>query len=103
MKGWLNKSVNIVDVTFLNQIGRDTSVHAQIIPINVSRNRKSFKWFDKKFINFFLELLEDLTTESEVLCHSTAFMITTQHDYSFRIVQLPTINLIFKNLLTFRE
>ena len=76
-------------------------MHAEVVSMHVCSDRKGFKTVDEKFINVFFKLLEDLSSKCEMLSHCSAFMVTTKHDATCRVVQLEGLTDIIG--LTFKE
>ena len=63
-------------------------MHAEVVSIDVSSNWKSFEAVDEEFVDRFIELLKHFSSESEVLRHGAAFVVTSEHDYTLWVVQL---------------
>lgn len=73
-------------------------MHAEVVSIDVSSNRKSFEAVDEEFVDRFIELLKDFSSEGEVFRHGAAFVVTSEHDDALWIVQLQNV-VRFKNHL----
>lgn len=81
-------SVDCVDVGLDVELGGDSSVHAEVVAIDISCDGEGFKAVDKEFVDSFVELLEDLISEGEVLGHGATFVVSPQHNDAFGVVQL---------------
>ena len=70
MKRWLNVSVDCIYVRFVLELWRDASMHAKVVAIYIRGYWHGFKCFDEFLINLLIfEFVQDLLSESEMLCH----------------------------------
>ena len=89
MEGWLNKSVDGVDVTFALKLWGDSSMHAQVVTVDIGGDGHGFERVDELFIDvLLLEFLEDFASEGKVLSHGSGLVVAAQHDHLFREVKL---------------
>jgi len=64
-------------------------MHAKIVAIDISSNGHGFKCVDKHFVDLFvLKLLENFLAEREMLSHGSAFVVASEHDNCFGVVEL---------------
>ena len=77
-------------------------MHTQVIAIYISSYRHGLERVDKLFVDFFfLELVENFSSECEMFSHSSALMVSTKHRYFFGEVQLDNELNKFRDDLTF--
>ena len=66
-------------------------MHAEIVSIDISSDWHGLETLNELLIDLLLfVLLEDLLSESEMLCHGAALVVTTQHDNGVGVVNLET-------------
>jgi len=83
-----NKSIDVVDVRFLVQVWRDSSMHAKVVSVYVSGDWQRIKRLNEKLVDLLFELLKDFQSKSKVFRHRTTFVIASDHDDALGIVQL---------------
>jgi len=87
VEGRLNKSIDGVNVTLALQLRGNSTMHAQIVTVDVGRDGHGLESVNEFLVDVLLsELLEDLTPEGEVLSHCSRFVVATQHNHCFREV-----------------
>jgi hypothetical protein len=92
MQRGLNKSIDVVDVRFLVQIWRDSTMHAKVVSIYVSSYWQGIKRLNEKLVDLLFELLKDFQPKSKVFRHRTTFVIASDHDDALGIVQLYEVS-----------
>ena len=97
LEGWLDESINIFDVGLGLQLWRDTSMHAEIVTVDIGGDWHSFKASNEELVDLLImELLKDFGSECEVLSHSTRLVVATEHDYIARVVKLNFMQKIYQ-------
>jgi hypothetical protein len=92
MKRGFNTSIDVVDVRFLVQVWRDSSMHAKIVSIYVGSDWQRIEGLNEKLVDLLFELLKDFQPKSKVFRHRTTFMIASDHDDALWIVQLYEVS-----------
>ena len=76
----LNKSINLVDILHRFQLRRNSSVHTEVISVNIGRNRHAFETFDELLIHLLIIVFsKDLFPESKMLRHGPALVVASEH------------------------
>lgn len=64
-------------------------MHAQVVAIDVGCDRHAFETADEELVDFLVvELVQDLSSEREVLSHSTRLVISAQHNHVLGVSEL---------------
>ena len=70
MEGRLDESIDGVNVTLTLQLWGNTSMHAQVVAVDVGRDGHGLEGVNEFLVDVLLsKLLEDLTPEGEMLSH----------------------------------
>jgi hypothetical protein len=76
----LYESIDLVDIFDGLELRWDTSMHTQIISVDVSCQRHGFKRFYELFIDWFISsiFIQNFLSKSKMFRHGPAFMISSK-------------------------
>ena len=64
-------------------------MHAKIVSVDIGRDWHGLEAADESLVDVLIvELLKDLRSEREVLCHSSGLVVTSEHNDVLGVVQL---------------
>ena len=89
----LDEPVEFVDIFDVVELRGDSSMHAEVVSVDIGCQGHGLKGVNKQFVEFFVtEFMKDFSSKCEMLSHGAAFVISTQHDDIFRVVNLQKVS-----------